>query len=114
MLILVGVACLAWITLFSVVFVNLTGIAPSNSWLVAIALIFASTAWVLVMIREFRDAVELPDSFAANDPYDHKRFQLEMAEASPISSGERWIPVRAALRRRPRKSRSTRDETIPQ
>lgn len=87
-------------------FVNLSNLAPSNGWLIAAALVFATMAWVLVMLREIRDAVDLPDPYSDDVPNDHERFQLERAEPSLGGSGERWVPVQKPVRQRPRKARS--------
>ena len=115
MLILIGAACLAWILLFSAVFVNLSGFPGSKGWLIAAGLTFAAAAWALVAVRELRNAVELPDPFGGGDLPDRERFHPESAEISPVFPadripGGRWIPVEEAVRRRPRKARSSRIE----
>jgi hypothetical protein len=117
-LILVGAACLFWIMLFSVSFAKLSGLAPSNGWLMAGALAFASAAWILLMVREVRNAVELPDPYGSAELTDHERFQSEAPEVSPIfpadaPPAERWTPVQNPVRRRPRKARSERAEALP-
>ena len=56
MLILLAGACLAWIGLFSLAFLALTGLGVSTAWFVAGALFFSLTVWTLVMACEFRNA----------------------------------------------------------
>ena len=114
MQILIAAACLVWIALFSVSFVNLSGLAVSNGWLMAVALVFAAAAWVLVMVREIRDAVELPDPFESGDLSDSERAQLERAPASAVFHGDRWTSAESPARRRPRKARSARVESVSQ
>jgi hypothetical protein len=113
-LILVGATCLVWITIFSLAFVNLSGLALSNAWLMAGALVFASAAWVLVMIREIRDAVEIPDPYGSGDLSGRKRSHLDRAEISSIFPGDRWFPAETVIRRRPRKARSAKGKTVSQ
>ena len=67
MLILLAVSCLAWIGLLSLAFVFFFGTAISAGWILGGALLLAVTVWIVVMFREIRDAIEIPDSFASED-----------------------------------------------
>lgn len=112
MLILVGAACLVWILFFSLTFVELSGLALSNGLLMAVALIFASAAWLLVTLREIRNAVELPDPFATENLHDHPRFRPGDDENSTKTPLERWSQTRTQTPHRPRRTRSSKGEMV--
>ncbi|WP_348216546.1 hypothetical protein [Luteolibacter sp.] len=70
MLILLVAACLVWVGLLSLAYVLLSGTTISSGWIVAGALVFAVIAWVLVMIREIRDSILVPDFSAHGERVD--------------------------------------------
>ena len=61
MLILLLAACLVWIVVLSIAFLAMSGTAASTGFIVAGSLVGAAVAWVLVMIREIRDAIQVSD-----------------------------------------------------
>jgi hypothetical protein len=64
-LILVVAAILFWIGLRSWAFTALAGFSARCGLILAGTLVSASVAWVLIMIRELRNALDLPDDCAA-------------------------------------------------
>lgn len=108
LLILVGAACLFWIGLLSLTFMALSGFAVSSGWIMAGALLCATFAWMLVMFREIRDAVEMPDPFESEISFSREMAEMERAEifVDEMGSTERWIPLQKPVRRRPRGARS--------
>ncbi len=108
LLILVGAACLFWIGLLSLAFMALSGLAVSSGWIMAGALVCATFAWMLVMFREIRDAVEIPDPFDSETSFNREMVEMESSEifSEELGSAERWIPLQKPVRRRPRGARS--------
>ncbi len=108
--------CLLWIGLLSLAFTELSGFKVAGGWMLAGALIFASVAWVLVMIREMGNATDMPDDFGAEGPLFPDQAEMDGAKESssvfPRSgdrqSGEKWSTQLTTGRRgRTRKVRST-------
>jgi hypothetical protein len=64
-LILLLAACLVWTGILSLGYLAFTKLALSSGWIIGGALAFAVVAWLLVMFREFRQAIPMPD-FSAN------------------------------------------------
>ncbi len=62
--ILLLASCLIWIGGISLVVAFFLGTAVTTGWIIAGALFAAVLVWVLVMVREIRDAIELPDYLA--------------------------------------------------
>ena len=60
--IVLAASCLAWVGVISMGVVFLTGISLSAGWIIAGTLLFAVAVWVVVMIKEIRDAIVLPDT----------------------------------------------------
>ncbi len=113
MLILLVAACLVWIGLLSLAFVIFSGTAVSAGWIVAGALVSAVVVWVLVMLREIRNAIKLPD-FSA---YGKRDESLETIEKSTVTrpglgiadrtfTGRRGLMPNRSHKTRPRKLRS--------
>lgn len=63
LLILLVVSCLIWIWIISFGVMLLSGSGISVGWIVAGVLLLATLIWVVVMFREFRDAIEIPEYF---------------------------------------------------
>ncbi|RYD31908.1 MAG: hypothetical protein EOP85_22275, partial [Verrucomicrobiaceae bacterium] len=66
-MILLVAACLVWIGIISVAVLIFSGMSISTGWLIAGALFCAVMAWVLIMAREIRDAIVLPDAVEIGD-----------------------------------------------
>lgn len=63
-MILMAMACLGWIGAISLAVLFFLGTSISSAWIFGGALVFAVVIWLAVMIREIREAIELPDAFA--------------------------------------------------
>jgi hypothetical protein len=61
LLILLVFSCLVWIGIISCGIMLLVGNGFSVGWIVAGVLLLATLIWVVVMFREFRNAVEIPE-----------------------------------------------------
>ncbi|MES2440252.1 MAG: hypothetical protein V4584_14375 [Verrucomicrobiota bacterium] len=120
--ILVAAACLVWIGLLSLAFMAISGMALSAGWIFAGALVFALAVWTVVMLKEIRQAILLPD-FSAFGRRGNDGF--EMAGTSTVSrprsgimdrtfTGRRWTAPRSRYKVRPRKVRSRWMETAGQ
>lgn len=112
-LILLVAACLVWIGILSVAFLAFSGMSVSSGWIVAGALLFAVVAWVLVMFREVRGAITLPDTSATGERgeegYDidgKSTVDRPRAGGGRIFLGRRIMAVGRHFRSRPRKLRS--------
>lgn len=112
-LILLVAACLVWIGILSVAFLAFSGMSLSSGWIVAGALFFAVVAWVLVMFREIRGAITLPDTSATGERgeegYDtdgKSTVDRPRAGGGRIFLGRRIMAVGRHFRSRPRKLRS--------
>lgn len=67
MLILLAAACLAWIGILSLAFMAFLGTGVSAGWIFAGALLLALAVWVVVMFREFKQAIRMRESFSPDD-----------------------------------------------
>lgn len=112
-LILLVAACLVWIGILSLAFLAFSGMAVSSGWIVAGALFFAVLAWILVMFREIRGAVTIPDTSATGErgegEYDtegQSTVSRPRGGESRIFLGRRIMAVGRHFRSRPRKLRS--------
>ena len=112
-LILLVAACLVWVGLLSMAFMALSGTAASTGFIVAGALVFAVVAWVLVMVREFRDSVQVSDYSAhgaREEGYDENGISTVARPAAGISGrafmGRRGMTPGRGSKTRPRKVRS--------
>jgi type VI protein secretion system component VasK len=65
-LVLLLASCLVWIGGISLAVAFFLGTAVTTGWILAGALFLAVCIWCVVMIREIRQAIELPD-YPAND-----------------------------------------------
>ncbi len=114
MLILLMAACLTWVGILSLASVMMSWLAYTTGWIVAGGLVCAVIAWLLVMVREIRDAVELPDFFAEGqrqEGYDESGESTEVRPCLSISqrmmmSRRSMTPFRSGSKSRPRKLRS--------
>ncbi|HEX7261515.1 MAG TPA: hypothetical protein VF258_06835, partial [Luteolibacter sp.] len=57
-----AISCLAWIGAISFAVVYFMGTAASTGWIIGGVLFLALAAWIVVMRREIRNAIELPHS----------------------------------------------------
>lgn len=71
-LVLILVSCLLWAGIIAVAIVVTSGITISTGWVVAGAAILFFGACLVVMAREYQQAIELPDSFATADTPDRE------------------------------------------
>lgn len=115
MLILLVAACLVWVGLLSMGFMLLSGTVASTGFIVAGALVCAVVAWVLVMIREIRDSIQVSD-FSAHgareDGYNVDECPTLARPAPEISGrgfmGRRGMTPGRGFKSLPRKVRSRR------
>ncbi len=115
-LILVVAACLVWITLISAAVIALTGVAASNGWIVAGALLFSAVAWVLVMIREIRNSVRMPDDFKNGESLNadipghelSRNKRMAVTSGNPMDSARSITVKTRSPRIQPHKARSSR------
>jgi fatty acid desaturase len=63
LLILLVVSCLLWIGIISFAITLFTGSGLSAVWIIAGVLLLATLIWVVVMFREFQNAIEIPEYF---------------------------------------------------
>lgn len=117
MLILLVAACLVWIGILSLAFLAFSGMSFSSGWIVAGALFFAVMAWVVVMFREFRGAIALPDTSdigeRGEEGYDATGKSTDSRPRGGdgrIFLGRRIMAVGRHFRSKPRKLRSTWQE----
>lgn len=59
-LIVLAISCLAWIGAISFAVVYFMGMAASTGWIIGGGLLLAFAVWVVVMLRQIRNAIELP------------------------------------------------------
>ena len=112
LLIVLVASSLAWIGVLTLATVTFSGIAVSTGWLIAGAMLLALMAMVLVIFKEVRRAIELPDYLAeaelALHGHSRTRFSRSLTpEIRGVTAGsyERMIPRRVRARRsRPRTS----------
>lgn len=118
-LILLVAACLVWIGIISLAVLAFSGMAVSSGWIVAGALAFAVVAWVLVMAREIRSAVTMPDTSAVGErlegEYDmtgESTLSRPRAGESRIFLGRRIMAIGRHFKSQPRKRRSKWQEQL--
>ncbi len=117
-LILLVAACLVWIGIISLGVAVFSG-SVSTSWVVGGAIALAVMAWVLVMAREIRGAVTMPDTSAIGErhegEYDTEGASTEArprANESRIFLGRRIMAVGRHFKNQPRKRRSKWQEQL--
>lgn len=118
-LILLVAACLVWIGIISLGVLVFSGMAVSSGWIVAGAMVLAVMAWVLVMAREIRGAVTMPDTSATGErhegEYDSTSASTEArprANESRIFLGRRIMAVGRHFKSQPRRRRSKWQEQL--
>ena len=62
-IILLALSCLVWIAGLSLAFMLFLGSTVSAAWILGVALAFAVIVWLVVMIGELRQAIEVVDPF---------------------------------------------------
>ena len=110
LLILLVASSLAWIGVLTLAAVELFGIEVSTGWIIAGAMMLGLVAMVLVIFKEVRRAIELPDYLAEAELARHGAFRLRFSRSnSPEIRGmtagsyDRMMPRRVRARRsRPR------------
>ena len=110
MLILLVAACLVWIALLSMAFLAFSGTVAPTGFIVAGALLGATVAWVLIMIREIRDSIKVSD-FSAHgarqDGYDEEGKSCVERPSPGVSGrglmGRRGMTPGRGFKSRPRK-----------
>lgn len=114
-LVVIVAACLIWIGLISLAIVLVSGASISVGWIIAGVLALAGVVWGLVMMREIRDAIKLPDTSAfgnrAEEEFDSKGNSTvarpRFGTGGRIFTGRRTIILDRIQKVRPRKLRSS-------
>jgi membrane protein implicated in regulation of membrane protease activity len=117
-LILLVAACLVWVGIISLAVAVFSG-SVSSGWVVAGAIVLAVMAWVLVMAREIRGAVTVPDSSAVGERHEGE-YDIEgastvsrpRANESRIFLGRRIMAIGRHFKSQPRKRRSKWQEPL--
>ncbi len=102
-LIILALACLAWIVAISMAVVYFMGTAVSTGWIVGGVLLLALVVWIVVMLREVRNAIEMPtsdddDTMDAPDPSALVRSRSEITDSRKMTP-ERGQKSRTRKRR---------------
>jgi hypothetical protein len=106
-LIVLAISCLAWIGAISFAVVYFLGTAVSTGWIIGGILFVALAVWVVVMLREIRNAIELPNSLSNSDGTIDAADKSALAHPrSGIMDSRKKTPVRGH-KSRPRKLRSS-------
>lgn len=103
-LIVLAISCLVWIGAISFAVVYFMGTAASTGWIVGGGLLLALAVWVVVMLRQIRNAVELPT--CADCTIDESDKSTLGRSRPGIMESRKMTPVRSH-KSRPRKLRSS-------
>jgi hypothetical protein len=99
--ILLLASCLIWIGGISLAVAFFLGTAVTTGWIIGGALLLGALVWILVMFREIRDAIELPDYLAQDGSNG-----IGAERTSSTCSREFRSEMRAAFERSGMESRS--------
>lgn len=117
-LILLVAACLVWVGIISLAVAVFSG-SVSFGWVVAGAIVLAVMAWLLVMAREIRGAVTVPDTSAVGERHEGE-YDMEgtstvsrpRANESRIFLGRRIMAIGRHFKSQPRRRRSKWQEQL--